>query len=103
MAHDKFYATCENKCRVDITDKVVKVRFRMYCGRLYGNSSGQARQDLSRLGISDTTNAVAAVTPVENYNIDYSYYFDENNGFRMVVTNKSSTQIDSLQFNVVIF
>ena len=62
MAHERFYAICEDKCQVEITDMVVKRRFTISIDRIGGGASVSVQKNLSEYGITDNQNVTALIT-----------------------------------------
>lgn len=51
MAHEKFYAICEDKCQVDITDKVVKYRAKIVIPYVLAGDTDGVKISFSQCGI----------------------------------------------------
>lgn len=107
MAHEKFYATCENKCRVDITDKVVKARCQVMFSSIIGGMYEGYEINLSNLGITNHVRTAAIITPNSHYvmsgenMLEITHSINDDGIFTMTVKNKTSMLLQNVSFSVV--
>lgn len=113
MAHEKFYGICENKCRVDITNKVVKARNeftieQLYSGQTanitfpyyielgYSNEEKKLLKDVAIISLTKTFYTTSSGGALE-FN-----HFVNNGSVIIQVFNKSSYTISDIHFIVAV-
>lgn len=109
MAHEKFYAVCENKCRVDITDKVVKAKISKTIETLGGGQVKTISIPLTEYGITNNENVVAVISVTSNLYtnsggsvLEWTHYIGSAGTLTIQVRNKSGNTISGITFNVAV-
>lgn len=101
MSHERFYGVCEDKCPVEITNLVIRKRYKIVFETIGGGATLAKTITAQSLGITSNADINAIITPLDSaYDLDVSHYIDDTGNFVLIVTNKTSRVIKNMGFNV---
>lgn len=111
MAHDTFYAICENKCRVDITDKVIKHKTTINIGTFSGDNNTTIYKTLSLSALGLKAPYFISVTPripsnnfSNNTSISVKHWVTDNNSLlNIAITKGHAGTLYNVYVDVCIF